>query len=64
MKCNLCGCEFDESRRTPCESCPVKSGCEFICCPQCGYKTIESSPLTRKLGRVIKSILGDADAKS
>jgi hypothetical protein len=64
MKCPLCGCEFDESMKTACDSCPVKSNCEFICCPRCGYKTVVSSPGTRKIAGFFKNLFGGNDAKS
>lgn len=64
MKCGLCGYEFDESRKTVCDSCPVKSNCEFVCCPRCGYKTVVSAPATRKIAGFLKSLFGGNDAKS
>lgn len=63
MICPLCGYEFDESRKTVCDSCPVKSNCEFICCPRCGYKTVVSSPATKKIAGLFKTLFGGKDEK-
>ncbi len=44
MKCPLCGYEFDENEAV-CKGCPVNRDCNTICCPNCGYQTIEKSGL-------------------
>ncbi|MDD4052424.1 MAG: hypothetical protein PHR28_11085 [candidate division Zixibacteria bacterium] len=64
MKCALCGFEFDESLKTTCAGCPVKSNCEFICCPRCGYKTVVSSPATKKIAGFFKTMFGGKNEKS
>lgn len=43
MKCALCGYEFDP-QETDCHSgCPLNDRCSLICCPNCGYQTVDRS---------------------
>lgn len=44
MKCSLCGFEFSGDDAL-CSGCPVNSGCNTICCPNCGYQTVGESEL-------------------
>lgn len=37
--CPLCGHELDT---TGCDSCPLGSNCPMVCCPACGYTTIDT----------------------
>jgi hypothetical protein len=60
MKCALCGHEFtpDDVRCSP--ACPLSGGCPVVCCPQCGYQTVDESRsalvrLARKAGAVLKT---------
>ena len=59
MHCSMCGYDFDPSELTCHGSCPLGAGCMVICCPRCGYSTVdtERSTLTRRL-------LGMFDRKS
>jgi len=61
MKCALCGHEFsaDDVRCSP--SCPLAGGCPVVCCPRCGYQTLDESRsvlvrLARKAGAVTRKI--------
>jgi hypothetical protein len=63
MKCALCGHEFtpDEARCSP--ACPLAGGCPVVCCPRCGYQTLDESRsvlvrLARKAGAVAKRVAG------
>lgn len=58
MRCQLCGFEFDETRLQCHTSCPFNDHCAVVCCPRCGYQTIDEAKsgvvdlLRRALGRV------------
>jgi Fe2+ transport system protein FeoA len=41
--CPLCGHRFEPESHGGCASCPVGSGCGTLCCPACGYTTIDAS---------------------
>ncbi len=41
--CALCGHQFDVSGHVACKSCALHGSCEMICCPNCGYNTVELS---------------------
>lgn len=43
MKCALCGYEFAERELTCHSSCPLAHHCAVICCPNCGYQTVDES---------------------
>ncbi|MEJ2708161.1 MAG: hypothetical protein P8074_11155 [Anaerolineales bacterium] len=44
--CTMCGYRFDPSQRTACSGCPVQRGCQLICCPSCGFETVDPSRST------------------
>lgn len=54
VACPLCGTVFDSAALAGCQSCPLQSGCSTVCCPACGYQTIDagSSALARLAGAV------------
>lgn len=37
--CPLCGGELRETV-TGCSTCPMNSGCDMVCCDNCGYETV------------------------
>lgn len=41
--CPLCGHALD---MTGCDSCPLGSNCPMVCCPACGYTTIDTDKTT------------------
>ncbi len=43
MKCSLCGYAFDETALVCHASCPMADHCAIICCPNCGYQTVDES---------------------
>ena len=49
ISCPICGTRFDPAENGACESCPLHEGCNQICCPSCGYSTVdlEQSSLAR-----------------
>jgi hypothetical protein len=43
MRCHLCGLDFD-ARHLACHTaCPLHQYCTVICCPNCGYQTVDTS---------------------
>lgn len=55
LRCPLCGTVFDPTAQAACSSCPLKGGCTLVCCPNCGYTTVnpEESRLARWAERLI-----------
>jgi ferrous iron transport protein A len=52
MKCPLCGFRFDRSDERCHVNCPLAANCSIICCPQCGYQTVdESRSFVGRMGR-------------
>jgi hypothetical protein len=43
MKCALCGSWFDERDLACHGSCPMTDRCAIVCCPSCGYQTVDDS---------------------
>jgi Fe2+ transport system protein FeoA len=41
MRCSLCGFKFDETRLVCHGSCPLNVYCAVVCCPHCGYQTVD-----------------------
>jgi Fe2+ transport system protein FeoA len=38
----MCGHQFDASNHLACSSCPLNKGCNMVCCPKCGYNSIDT----------------------
>jgi len=56
MQCSMCGQRFDPDRHLACQSCPMHSGCDLVCCPDCGYQTVD--PRRSHLVRLARFISG------
>ncbi len=41
FRCSMCGLRFDPDQHLACQQCPLHSGCDLVCCPSCGYQTID-----------------------
>jgi hypothetical protein len=41
MTCPMCGCLFDPDEHVACQSCPLHKNCHLVCCPNCGYNSID-----------------------
>ena len=41
VTCSFCGHPFNPLNRAACPSCPLNKGCQLVCCPACGYETID-----------------------
>ena len=39
MTCPICGGELTE-QVSGCSTCPMNSGCDMVCCENCGYETV------------------------
>ncbi len=39
MTCPICGDELRE-QVSGCSTCPMNSGCDMLCCENCGYETV------------------------
>lgn len=37
----MCGSRFEPAQSRSCESCPLFKGCALVCCPDCGYSTVD-----------------------
>jgi Fe2+ transport system protein FeoA len=42
MTCPMCGHSYNPAEAPGCASCPLHSGCSLVCCPSCGYKTVDA----------------------
>ena len=41
IRCAMCGFEYDPAQHRACGSCPLQKGCEMVCCPACGYQSVD-----------------------
>lgn len=58
--CSLCGYELDGKGLRPCDSCPMDSNCQVVCCPNCGYGQVDVEGST--LVKWFTSIFGSSGA--
>jgi hypothetical protein len=56
IRCPICGHRFDPELHMACRTCPLQRGCKLVCCPVCGYETVnaEDSTLARLAKRFIE----------
>ena len=40
IECIMCGYQYDPDQHLACQSCPLHSDCNLVCCPACGYQTV------------------------
>jgi len=45
MRCPLCGGSMHDTTGG-CGSCPMNSGCDMLCCEECGYETVKPRSVT------------------
>lgn len=43
ITCSMCGARFDPSEHAACRACPLQKDCHLVCCPVCGYETVDAS---------------------
>jgi len=53
--CPMCGYLYDAVEHAACQTCPLNKDCQMVCCPVCGYKTINTA--ASKLARVAEKWL-------
>jgi Fe2+ transport system protein FeoA len=56
----MCGCDFDPAANGACELCPLHGHCALVCCPACGYATVD--PTRSLLVRLGSRLLARARA--
>jgi Fe2+ transport system protein FeoA len=56
MHCTMCGYEFERSQLTCHAACPLGAACMVVCCPRCGYSTVDEnrSKMSRWAQRLLK----------
>jgi len=54
LTCSLCGHRFAAAGHAACKSCPLQMGCEVVCCPACGYQTVD--PRKSLFGRLAQTL--------
>ena len=56
MICPVCGFEYDETALDCHAACPMAQGCAIVCCPNCGYQSVDESKsaLAKLLRRLLK----------
>jgi hypothetical protein len=58
LTCALCGHIFDPQAQPGCRSCPLRPNCNLVCCPACGYETVDPgrSSLVRLFSRWLPAL--------
>ena len=41
LVCALCGTRYDADEAVACATCPLGARCRLVCCPACGYGTVD-----------------------
>lgn len=41
ITCTMCGFRFDPAGHAKCSTCPLKSSCVLVCCPNCGFELVD-----------------------
>jgi hypothetical protein len=61
--CPFCGYRFDPNESNACRSCPLQRDCQLVCCPNCGYETIDvqRSKLVNFFTRLISREVDDQE---
>ena len=54
--CAMCGHTFDPAQHRGCAACPLQSGCQLACCPNCGFEAVD--PSQSVLARAFAKFLG------
>jgi len=73
IACSMCGNHFDPTEHIVCNGCPLQKGCQLVCCPACGYETVDvrrstlvrlasgwGNSLKRRMGWQNRAILNSA----
>jgi Fe2+ transport system protein FeoA len=54
IQCPMCGQSYNPDQHIGCENCPLHSGCALVCCPTCGYQTVNLRK--SKAARLVQSL--------
>jgi Fe2+ transport system protein FeoA len=54
IECPLCGYRFKPEKHAACTTCPLAGACSLVCCPACGYSTV--NPARSKLAQFWTSL--------
>ena len=60
IQCSMCGQRYDPDQQLACQNCPIHSGCNLVCCPNCGYQTV--NPHRSKFVQLLRLILPPGQA--
>jgi len=41
ITCPMCGHVFDAEKHAACRACPMQKNCHLVCCPVCGYESVD-----------------------
>jgi len=41
LACPMCGFTYAPEAHASCNGCPIQKSCHMVCCPACGYQTID-----------------------
>lgn len=55
IECGICGLRFDPAAHIACAGCPIQKSCQLICCPRCGFETVDPGRST--LARLVNRLL-------
>ncbi len=59
VRCALCGREYAPGA-CRCQGCPLASHCQMLCCPYCGYRSVDAEGSTA--ARWLRRLLGGKEA--
>lgn len=62
IHCAMCGHKFNPDQHLACQACPVQSGCSLVCCPACGYQTV--NPRRSKIVRLMNFLSANKNSTS
>jgi hypothetical protein len=55
IRCPLCAVEYEEAESRACHAaCGIRSGCQLLRCPSCGYEIPPPARMTRWLSRWLR----------
>lgn len=55
IQCPMCGHRYASQDHLGCKSCPVNKECTLVCCPACGYQTVNARK--SRFARFVQSLL-------
>jgi hypothetical protein len=56
ITCTMCGYKYKPSGLHSCQSCPINHDCSLICCPNCGFQSVDIEKT--KFTKFISSLWG------